>query len=228
MKILKLIFGALLILNFFPSSKVNAQGDFDKIRLELKSQKIDIKKLNEKYPDYRIYEFVRTLNEVLDSNTRVAIKLKKNQMTEVITDENQITSFMKVKDIKRNDLMRVSYIYLEDTTKNGEKLADSILLAYKKGVEFTDLVKKYSKEPNANYSRGDIGWFRESEMFEDFSKAVKKHSKGDIFRVNTKKLGWLVVLVTEEHKKRLEYHLIAVEKKRNRYGGSKEVIIKGY
>lgn len=219
MKILKLMSLLLFITNCFSSTKINAQFGFDKIRKALKSSKYELSELKEEYPFLNIYEYTITADKARSDREKAAVLLKKNKLTPVIENENGHEGFMKVKDIKRNDLMRVSYIYLEDHTKNGKKLADSILLEHKKGVEFEDLARKYSKDPNASYGGGDLGWFKETDMLEDFSKAVKRRSKGKIFKVQTKELGWFVVLVTEERKKRLEYHLIAVGEK------GREVII---
>ncbi len=48
---------------------------------------------------------------------------------------------------------------------------------------------------------GDLGWFEEKTMIKDFTDAIKKHKKGDVFITNTEKFGWYVILKTHKSTK---------------------------
>jgi parvulin-like peptidyl-prolyl isomerase len=90
---------------------------------------------------------------------------------------------------------RVSYIYLDGNKypkTEADKIRQEIILQYKSGVKFTDLVSKYNMDGNTT---GDTNWFTEKAMVEEFEKAVKLHKKGDIFTVDTPGQNWYHVVL---------------------------------
>ena len=107
--------------------------------------------------------------------------------------------------------MRVSYIYLNDSTSEGEKLADNILMEYQNGKPFHELAKQYSQDGNSAKG-GDLNWFDEKNMIKDFTQAIRKHKKGDVFKVPTEKFGWYVISYTHEFEERIEYEIIEIKK----------------
>ena len=65
------------------------------------------------------------------------------------------------------------------------ELADSIVKALKGGASFGELALQYSMDQGANAKQGDLGIFSPSQMVPEFSEAVVKTPKGEIFTVET-------------------------------------------
>lgn len=65
------------------------------------------------------------------------------------------------------------------------ELADSIVKALKGGASFGELALQYSMDQGANARQGDLGIFSPSQMVPEFSEAVVKTPKGEIFTVET-------------------------------------------
>lgn len=70
---------------------------------------------------------------------------------------------------------------------------------------FIDLVKKYSTEPGANESQGQLGWFKAGDMVESFEKAVFAMATGTISQVVETPFGFHLIYkkdqrMTKEYK----------------------------
>jgi peptidyl-prolyl cis-trans isomerase C len=72
-----------------------------------------------------------------------------------ITDAELLTKYNQLKANPPKKQYRASHIVVED-----EKTADIVLEGLKKGIQFSDLVEKYSIaiKPNAEDNSGDLGW----------------------------------------------------------------------
>ena len=60
------------------------------------------------------------------------------------------------------------------------KKASSCLEMAKKGMDFSELAKKYSEEPGAESSGGNLGYFKRENMVKPFSDAVFSMKIGEI------------------------------------------------
>lgn len=100
---------------------------------------------------------------------------------------------------------RVSYIFLDGTKKSIEKiekLQQTIISKYKRGIPFKVLAKQYSMDQNANRG-GDLGWFAKGDMVPEFEEQVLSpvHNVNDIFTVDLPSRQWhYVVLKTHDTK----------------------------
>ena len=94
---------------------------------------------------------------------------------------------------------RVSYIFFDGnqlSAKQVDSLRKEVILQYKAGASFFDLVQQYNMDANIS---GDTKWFTEGMMVKEFEDAVKRHKKGDIFTVDIPDNNWYhVVLKTFE------------------------------
>jgi len=201
----------VLIIGCSPKIASKTKTDFQKVKSELKTVKNNYSTLKEKFPNFQIIERTLVKSEAKTQREKSAIKLSENQITELISNEDKSCGIIKVAKVQPNAKMRVSYIYLGDTTSEGEKLADKILEEHRSGKPFAELAKQYTKDGSGEKG-GDLNWFDEKNMIKDFTQAIRKHKKGDVFKTPTKEYGWYVISYTHEFKERIEYEIIEIKK----------------
>lgn len=139
--------------------------------------------------------------------------------TKVNDGEFEKTYFKVIKKSK-NTYYRVAYIYLDHSKFNKEyidTLKEKIITQYNYGKPFDILAKQYSMDENANKG-GDLGWFLEGEMPDDFEdEAVKgNHKLNDIFTIDipSEKSSY-VILKTHEPKDILEIEVLKIVESKN-------------
>jgi parvulin-like peptidyl-prolyl isomerase len=78
--------------------------------------------------------------------------------------------------------------------------ADSLLAAIRKnGGDFTALAKRFSQEPGAEQSGGDLGWFGHGRMVKEFEKAAFALKPGEISAVVQTQFGYHIIKLEERH-----------------------------
>lgn len=194
-----------------PKITSRTKNDFQQIRIELQETIKDSSSFGNEYPNYQISERQLLKSEANTLREKAAIKLNQYEATDVILNEDGSCGIIQINKITPNAKMRVSYIYLADALKSGEILADQILEEYKRGESFSNLAEKYSKDGNSK-NGGDLGWFDEANMIEDFTKAIREHQKGDVFKLKTNEYGWYVISKTYEFKERIEFTITEIKK----------------
>jgi peptidyl-prolyl cis-trans isomerase D len=122
------------------------------------------------------------------------------------------SELIKVIGFRDGYFMRVSHILLSysgsirtsDSTvdrskqklaKKGDKLFKQIQL----GADFAKLAVLHCDDNSASQG-GDLGWFPQGVMVEEFEKAILQHKKGDVFTVWTV-FGFHIVKITEDFKR---------------------------
>ncbi len=208
----RLLFISVLILaGCSPKLSSQIKENFRAILREIDSPNSDITELQSRFPEFSIVEKVLTDSEVETKREISAIGLGKNERTDIITNEDESCGIIKVKEIRSNARMRVSYIYLNDETSQGEELADLILEEHGDGTSFVELAREHSKDGNAEKG-GDLGWFDEKMMIKDFTEAIRNHNYGDVFKVRTRQYGWYVIFYSHQFEERREFDIIEIEK----------------
>ena len=201
----------ILLIGCSPKIASKTKTEFKNFKSELKTTEYDYLTLKKEFPNFQIIERCLIESEAKTKREKSAIKLGENQITELIYNEDKSCGLIKVVKVTPNAKMRVSYIYLGDTSIEGEKLADKILEEHQNGIPFAELAKKSSKDGNSEKG-GDLHWFDESHMVKDFTQAIRKHKKGDVFKTPTKEFGWYVITYTHEIIERVEYEIIEILK----------------
>ncbi|HTR81704.1 MAG TPA: peptidylprolyl isomerase [Bacteroidota bacterium] len=92
---------------------------------------------------------------------------------------------IKILDEKKGSetFVRARHLLLHDTGSDESavmKEANELIARAKKGEDFTELVKKYSVEPGAATSGGELGWFGKGRMVKPFEDVALKGKPGQI------------------------------------------------
>ncbi len=87
------------------------------------------------------------------------------------------------------------------TTVRSKDEAKKLIEDIKKGTtaaNFVDQAKKFSEEPGAAQSGGDLGWFGKGAMVEPFEKAVFALKKGEVSDIVETQFGYHIILKADE------------------------------
>lgn len=95
------------------------------------------------------------------------------------------------------DSVRARHILIQEANPaQAQSLADSLAGLLKKGGDFEQLAKTYSKDQGSAINGGDLGWFNQNAMVQPFSDSVFFSKKNDIKVVATQ-YGIHIVQVTD-------------------------------
>ena len=90
----------------------------------------------------------------------------------------------------------------EEADKKAKAKAESIIKKLNKGEKFSKLAKKYSEDESNKNDGGDLGYFSNDDMVEEFTKAVKNLEKGKYTKEPVKtEYGYHIILKTDQKKK---------------------------
>lgn len=81
-----------------------------------------------------------------------------------------------------------------------EEEAKKIKKELEKGADFDELADKYSIDPGAKLSSGDLGYFTYEEKVSDFSKAAFALKKGETSDPIKTEFGWHIIKVYDKRK----------------------------
>ncbi len=77
-----------------------------------------------------------------------------------------------------------------------EKDAQKIMERIRKGEDFAELAKRFSKCPSKNKG-GDLGWFSKGQMVKEFEDAAFAAKKGDVVGPVKTEFGWHIISVKD-------------------------------
>jgi len=129
---------------------------------------------------------------------------KPGDVSEVVIDQDGYKVLRLLESKEGNDTyVKASHILVNFGTDTvaAKKKADDILARVKAGEDFGTLASQLSEEPNANNSKGDLGWFGKGSMVKEFEDAVYNNAPGSIVGPVKTTFG---------------YHIIKVEGKSNK------------
>jgi hypothetical protein len=102
-----------------------------------------------------------------------------------------------------NTFNRISQIYIDTSVFRGkfaDSIANSIITRIQNGsTTFEQMAQTYSMG-GEGITKGDLGWIAQGAMIPEIESAIRKHKKGDIFKVWTR-AGVHVIKITENPKK---------------------------
>lgn len=160
--------------------------------------KVSNKEVNDKIKEYKKNyssdaEFKAALaqNNMTESQFKNSVKdsllLTKAQTAGIkITDKDMHNYYNKNKT-KLIEL-KASHILVKD-----KKTADAVEKKIKDGVDFAKLAKQYSTDTGSKTKGGELGWFKQSSMVSEFSKAAMKLKVGQISAPVKSKYGYHII-----------------------------------
>lgn len=124
-------------------------------------------------------------------------------LVEFPAEDGSAHLFFKILESKTVTSFRVKYIFLDNrkiTIDSIISLRKIILKRLKDGEAFETLAAEYSMDGNAKKG-GDLGWFSEGMMREEFENQVRMHAKDEVFTVDIPSEKWFY-LVKKSHEPR--------------------------
>ena len=110
-----------------------------------------------------------------------------------------------------NTFYHVTHIVLDTgiyTPRFAENLADTIIEKIRSGkTTFASAASIYSADNSSASKGGDLGWFVRGVMLPQLDDELRKHKKGDLFKVWTR-AGLHIVSITDDPKKDTGYALL--------------------
>lgn len=157
--------------------------------------------IKNKYPDWKI-----SIDKTLLSDSMKFPDITSAKIGDVVTKQYNPKApkyALKVLSIEDEELCKVKYIYLDGTKYSItviDSIRTSIIKRYLEGEDFEALVKEYTMDGNLT---GDLDWFYQGMMVEEFDEAVRNKSKGEVFTVDVKSENWYYV-VLKNHRNKTE------------------------
>ena len=92
-----------------------------------------------------------------------------------------------------------------------QKRIDAIKLQVEKGADFGELAQKNSEDKGSAIKGGDLGWFAEGAMVEEFNEACFTSNKGDL-SVVTSQFGMHLIEVTKTSRKVKKVKIVFIDR----------------
>jgi peptidyl-prolyl cis-trans isomerase D len=171
--------------------------DFEKIEDDSAYARLNSDRSN----SYRTYPIAQ-LPKILASNTNI---LKEGDVLGPFI-ENGAYILYKASAIYDDTVssVKASHILIEaeddsdEADAKAKKEAQEVLQKAKSGQDFAELAKDYSDGPSATRG-GDLGWFQEGQMVDEFNEAVfNKTGTGIVNELIKTQYGYHIINVTEE------------------------------
>jgi parvulin-like peptidyl-prolyl cis-trans isomerase-like protein/SurA-like protein len=106
--------------------------------------------------------------------------------------------YRQEEEIKARHILFTTRPGMADDEKKAKARADSLLAAIRKdGGDFAELAKRFSQEPGASTSGGDLGWFGRGRMVKDFEQAAFALKPGEISAVVKTQFGFHIIKLEE-------------------------------
>ncbi|PTB94718.1 foldase [Marivirga lumbricoides] len=202
---------ATRIISYVPFELLPSGEDSLYIRQEMEELKEEFKKVDEdssfarastdRSNAFRTYT-IAELPTILASNTNIT---KEGDVLGPYIQEGAYTLY-KVSKIYDDTIssVKASHILIkadgegDDADATAKQEANEVLKKAMAGQDFAELAKEYSEGPTATKG-GDLGWFKEGMMVEEFNDAVfSKSGTGVINKVVKSQFGYHIIKVTEE------------------------------
>jgi peptidyl-prolyl cis-trans isomerase C len=126
--------------------------------------------------------------------TLVSLVLKKEVEDKAVVDDSEVRAFFdKNKDkFTIGTELRASHILVET-----EKEAKDIHARIKKGEDFSQLAKKFSKDSGSADKGGDIGYFTRGKMVPEFENAAASLKPGEVSEPVKTRFGYHIIKLTD-------------------------------
>jgi parvulin-like peptidyl-prolyl isomerase len=98
----------------------------------------------------------------------------------------------------KEPVVRASHILINQYGDDAKNLAEAMKIydQIQKGASFSEMAKKYSKDPGSAIRGGDLGWFGKGQMVPDFEKAAFSGKVGVVQKPIKTNYGYHIIKVT--------------------------------
>ncbi len=98
----------------------------------------------------------------------------------------------------KEPVVRASHILINQYGDDAKNLAEAMKIydQIQKGASFSEMAKKYSKDPGSAIRGGDLGWFGKGQMVPDFEKAAFGGKVGVVQKPIKTNYGYHIIKVT--------------------------------
>lgn len=115
----------------------------------------------------------------------------------------------------RSDSVEARHILISSNSTINTDSAQRIINQYKRsiesGIDFGVLAEKYSEDKGSAIKGGDLGWFREGAMVDEFNQVCFTANIGELNIVNTQ-YGSHLVQITNSSKKKKKFKIIFIDR----------------
>jgi peptidyl-prolyl cis-trans isomerase D len=130
----------------------------------------------------------------------IAINMSEIEAKTTIKDEDiQAYYDANTANYKQDEEVKARHILFkvdnEQSDAEAKKKAEEVLALVKKGGNFEELAKKYSQEPGADKSGGDLGWFSKGRMVKAFEEKAFSMKEGEISDLVKTEFGYHIIKV---------------------------------
>ena len=103
-------------------------------------------------------------------------------------------AYRQEEQVKARHILFMSRDPAPEADRKAKARADSLLAAIRKeGGDFADLARRFSQEPGAPASGGDLGWFGRGRMVKEFEEAAFALKPGEISPVVKTQFGYHII-----------------------------------
>lgn len=124
------------------------------------------------------------------------VKVSEDEVRQYYEDHQD--NYHKEEEVRaRHILFSVKEDAPEEEVKKVQAEAEKVLEQAKKGEDFAELAKKYSKDPGTAKNGGDLGYFTREKMVEPFSDAAFALKPGEISGLVRTNFGFHIIKVED-------------------------------
>lgn len=132
-----------------------------------------------------------------------AVTVSEDEMRQYYEDRNE--SFRYDEEVRaRHVLVEVKPNASEEEEAGARAEAEKILQQARKGTDFAELARKYSKDTGSAKKGGDLGFFTRRKMVREFAEAAFNMKPGEISDLVRTEHGFHVIKVEEVRPERVE------------------------
>jgi peptidyl-prolyl cis-trans isomerase C len=146
------------------------------------------------------------LKPLVTKNLIVDKLVQQNIISKVDISDQQAEEYYKGKEeqFKHPEQVKASHILIRvdpnappEKKEEAKKKINQVLNEAKSGKDFTELAKKYSEEPGAAETGGDLGYFGRGAMVPPFEEAAFKLKPGEISDIVETQFGYHIIKLTD-------------------------------
>lgn len=149
----------------------------------------------------------------LDENIKDFITIAKiGDVQEPVFNGESYTLVKLANIVYTPDSVNVRHILIQPSSQTqgaydqAKLLADSLLISVKSGSNFASLAKEFSSDQGSAALGGDLGWFPEGVMLQEFTDACFNNKKGDKVIVETQ-VGFHIIDIINQSKAIKKYQV---------------------